>query len=62
MNKYQLLFIIDIDTTEEVRSELVDKFSQLIADMGGEVSAIDKWGVKKFAYSINYKRRLLCFD
>ena len=43
MNKYQLLFIIDIDTTEEVRSELVDKFSQLIADMGGEVSAIDKW-------------------
>ena len=27
----------------------------LIADLGGAVSTVDKWGMKKFAYPINYK-------
>jgi len=56
MNKYQLLYIIDIDTTEEQRQELIDKFAELVASLGGEVLAIEKWGVKKFAYPIDFKK------
>lgn len=56
MNKYQLLFIIDIETPDEKKQEIVEKFSDLIVSMGGEVNAVEKWGTKKYAYPINYKK------
>lgn len=55
-NKYQILYIIKIDTTDEQRQALVEKFSELVASLDGEVVAVDKWGVKKFAYPIDYKK------
>lgn len=55
MNKYQLLFIIDNSLSEEAKTGLVDKFSDLIVSLGGTVSAVDKWGTRSFAYAIDYK-------
>ncbi|MDD3947125.1 MAG: 30S ribosomal protein S6 [Clostridia bacterium] len=55
MNKYQLLFIIENSLSEEAKTELVDKFSDLIVSLGGTVNAVDKWGTRAFAYPINYK-------
>lgn len=56
MNKYQLLYIINIDTTEEQRQALVEKFTELVVSLKGEIVAVDKWGAKRFAYPINYKK------
>lgn len=56
MNKYQLLFIIESSLSDEAKTGLVDKFSDLIVSLGGTVSAVDKWGTRNFAYLIDYKK------
>ncbi len=56
MNKYQMLYIIDIDVADEAKAEVVDKFSALVESLGGEVESVEKWGVRKFAYPINFKK------
>jgi small subunit ribosomal protein S6 len=55
MNKYQLLFIIENSLSDEAKAALVDKFNDLIVSLGGNVSAVEKWGTRTFAYPINYK-------
>ena len=55
MNKYQLFFIIDNDIEDEAKDAVIDKFSNLIAELGGTVGMLDKWGTRKYAYPINFK-------
>ena len=55
MNKYELLYIISSDVAEEKREELIKKFSSYVENKGGIVEGIDKWGMRKLAYPINFK-------
>ncbi len=55
MNKYELLYIISSDVAEEKREELIKKFSTYVENKKGTVDGIDKWGMRKFAYPINFK-------
>lgn len=55
MNKYEVLYILNGEATDEAKAAAADKFSALIVDLGGSVSTVDKWGMRKFAYPINYK-------
>ena len=55
MNKYEVLYILEGEATDEVKTACADQFAALIAELGGTVSTVDKWGMKKFAYPINYK-------
>ena len=55
MTKYEILYIINNDATEEAKQTVVDKFESIVTSNGGTVESIDKWGTKKFAYPINYK-------
>ena len=55
MNKYDLLYIIASDVAEEKREELIAKFSSYVEAKGGTVEGIDKWGMRKLAYPINFK-------
>jgi len=55
MNKYELMYIISCDTAEEKREELIKKFSSYVEAKGGVVEGIDKIGMKKLAYPINFK-------
>ena len=55
MNKYELLYIIASDVPEDKREELINKFSAYVESKGGVVDGIDKWGMKKLAYQINFK-------
>jgi small subunit ribosomal protein S6 len=55
MNKYEVLYIIDAAIDDAAKDALVDRFSKLVTDNGGEVESVDKWGVKKFAYEMNFK-------
>ena len=50
--QYECLLIIANDVKEEKRNELVEKFSK----MAGSSTRVDKWGLKKFATPINYKK------
>ena len=50
MNKYEILYIIDNDVSEEDKAALVDRFSDLVVKLGGTVDGIDKWGTRKYAH------------
>ena len=55
MNKYELLYIISSDVAEEKREELIAKFVSYVENKGGKVEGMDKWGMRKLAYPINFK-------
>ena len=52
--KYELLYIIDIDKSEEETAAIVEKFKTLI-EANGTMSEHDEWGKRKLAYLINDK-------
>lgn len=54
MVKYEVMYIIDGDAEESKIEELISMVSSIINDGGKEVKT-DKWGMKRFAYPINYK-------
>ena len=55
MNKYEALYIIDKDVTDEGKQAVIDKLSEAVTSKGGEVLNVDKWGIRKYAYPIKYK-------
>lgn len=55
MNKYELMYIIASDVAEEKREEIIAKFKAYTENKGGVVESIDKIGMKKLAYPINFK-------
>ena len=55
MNKYEVLYILDTKVDGAQKDALIEKYSNLVKENGGEVEGIDKWGDKKLAYPIDYK-------
>ena len=55
MNTYEALYIIDKDVTDEGKQAVIDKLSDVVTSAGGEVLNVDKWGMRKYAYPINFK-------
>ncbi len=55
MNKYELMFIVASDVAEEKREELIAKFKAYVEAHKGNIEGIEKIGMKKFAYPINFK-------
>ncbi|MCK9575303.1 MAG: 30S ribosomal protein S6 [Clostridia bacterium] len=55
MNKYEILYIISGSADEVTRDALTEKFKDYVITTGGTVDNIEKWGLKKFAYPVNYK-------
>lgn len=55
MNKYELMFIIASDVPEEKREELIAKQKAYVEAHKGTVEGIEKIGMKKFAYPINFR-------
>lgn len=54
MNSYEALYIIKPDVEEEAKASLIQKFSAIVTDEGGEIVGIDEWGKRKLAYPIDY--------
>ena len=50
--QYECLYIIANNVSEEKRGELITKFSK----MAGSDCKVEKWGMKKFATPIDYKK------
>lgn len=55
MNRYELLTIFPATLTDEQRDNTLSKYTSLIEKDGGKIQVVNKWGIKKFAYPINYK-------
>lgn len=56
MNRYELLTIFNASLTDEEKENIVNKYSAMMQADGGKLLNVNKWGVKKLAYPINYKR------
>ena len=55
MNKYEMLTILPATLTDEEKEATVNKYVKMIEQNNGKITVVNKWGVKKFAYPINYK-------
>ena len=55
MAKYEMLYLLNNDLTDEAKDAKVAKFENVVTSMGGNVVSSDKWGTKKTAYPINFK-------
>ncbi len=52
IGKYETIFVINPELTEEATKALVDKFTGIITTNGGTIDSVDEWGKKKLAYPI----------
>jgi small subunit ribosomal protein S6 len=52
LRDYELVVILSPELAEEDLPAAVDRLSQFIADRGGEVKDINRWGRRKLAYPI----------
>ncbi|MBO5480356.1 MAG: 30S ribosomal protein S6 [Clostridia bacterium] len=55
MAKYEMLYLINNDLTDEAKDAEIAKYEGIVNSMGGSVASTDKWGTKKTAYPINFK-------
>lgn len=56
MNKYEMLTIFNASLTDEEKENIVKKYSDMMTSDGGKLHTLNKWGVKKLAYPINFKK------
>ncbi len=55
MAKYEMLYLLNNDLSDEEKDAKVAKFEHVVSSMGGAVASSDKWGTKKTAYPIKFK-------
>ena len=55
MAKYEMLYLLNNDSTEEVKAAEIAKYEEIVTKAGGAVVSTDKWGTKKTAYPIKFK-------
>ena len=55
MKTYEMIYVLDATLADEAKEAFGKKFEDIITSKGGKVVSVDKWGVKKLAYPINYK-------
>jgi len=55
MNKYEIMYILRADLAEEAVNAQTAKYSKTVTDAKGAVEKLDKWGIKKLAYPIDFK-------
>ena len=53
MKAYELLYIVDPSSNEEVRAGVSARIDVAIAGQGGTVDSVEDWGKRKLAYEID---------
>lgn len=56
MRKYESVYVLRPDIDEEATKALVERFSNVVTEQGGEVVKVDEWGKRKLAYPIEKYR------
>ncbi len=52
VRKYEVVMVIDPKLEDEATEGVITKYSDLVANNGGEVHKIDRWGKRRLAYEI----------
>ena len=55
MNKYEMLYLLNNELTDEAKAQEVEKYENIVKTMNGTVVSTDKWGTKKLCYNIKFK-------
>jgi small subunit ribosomal protein S6 len=55
MRSYEAMVIVDARLEEGDIQKAVDKFVTAIGEVGGEVSNVDRWGNRRFAFEIAHQ-------
>lgn len=54
MKAYELLYIVDPSSSEEVRAGVSARIDVAITGEGGTVDSVEDWGRRKLAYEIDH--------
>ena len=54
MKAYELLYILDPSSNEEVRAAVSGRIDGAITGQGGTIDKVDDWGKRKLAYEIDH--------
>ncbi|HLR26505.1 MAG TPA: 30S ribosomal protein S6 [Fodinibius sp.] len=54
-NYYELTYILNPVLDDEKHEEIIEKYTELIRDNGGEVDEVDEWGNRSFEYEMDDK-------
>ncbi len=52
MRQYEIMYILKPDLEDDGFTQLIEKFSKIITDGGGEISELNRWGKRRLAYEI----------
>ena len=52
MTKYELAVVVSAKIEDDARAEVIEKVKDLITRVGGNVTDVDEWGKRRFAYEI----------
>lgn len=53
MRHYETTFILRPNLGEEQFTEIIDRTSAIVANDGGAIICLDRWGIKRLAYEID---------
>lgn len=56
MRNYEVVFVVKPDLEAEATAAVVEKFTRLVTEQGGQVTAVDQWGKKRMAYEVRKYR------
>ncbi len=57
MRKYELMYILKSTLEEEERANLIERLHAILTDNGAEITNVDEWGLRDFAYEINHMKK-----
>ncbi len=57
MRKYEMMYIINSSLDEEARQAVIDNLQGIITSNGGNILNVDDWGMRSFAYEINFMQK-----
>jgi small subunit ribosomal protein S6 len=57
MRRYESVWVVDGDLSDEEVKSAIDKFTRIISAQGGTVVGVDEWGRKKLAYKVKSAAR-----
>jgi small subunit ribosomal protein S6 len=53
MRKYELMLIVPPDADDAAVQAVTDRITQTLAEQGGEIVKVDRWGRRRLAYPID---------
>src|SRR5207253_5197888 len=52
LRKYEIMLILPADADDKVSQAATDRISQVLAEGGGSVDKVDRWGKRRLTYEI----------